>query len=163
MTTYFNEKEPGLLPAWHRWYPYDVKPPEAFLRQCFLVALPVPWRVNGKWVRRTVRATLSNVRKEDDTVHNHPGSAIRFIIWNGYREEVTRPDGSTFERDWLPGLIGYIPSTMYHRIVKVYGGDSYSVWFRGVVSEDIHFLKSTMLRKDTTIRVASHPRRARTY
>lgn len=159
----FNESDVGFWPAWHRWYPHNGTPESAFTRYCFLVRVPVPWRVDGRWVRRTLRATLSNVRRPDDTIHNHPASAIRIILRNGYREEVILPDGSTYERDWLPGMVGYIPPTMFHRIVKVYGDGSLTLWLRGVVVGDVKYLASSSVERDVVIKVASHPRRARTY
>ncbi len=161
-----NERDPSFtlrLPQWNRWYPYDGGPENAAVRHCFLVTLPIPWWVNGGFNRRTLRVTFTNVRRPDDTFHNHGCSAVRAILRNGYREEILLPSGEIITQDWLPGMVGFIHAKCMHRIVKVFGKDSYSIWFRGVVTDDIRMLKSGSIGKDMTIRVASHPARARVY
>lgn len=148
---------------WSRFFPVGTTFENASLMHGFLVALPLPWIVDGGVETRFARVILTHIRAPDDTMHNHAAAAIRIPLKGGYREEWIRPDGSIGERVWRPGMIGYVPTTMFHRIIELLDGDSWSLWLRGVVTSDLYLSKSSTLSRPTVLKVGSHRRRARSY
>lgn len=66
--------------------------------------------------------------------HTHPAHAIRFVLWNGYIEELE--DGTT--REWRPGMVGWVRPSLSHRIAALRRAKpSYSLWLRGRKSAQI--------------------------
>lgn len=87
--------------------------------------------------------------------HTHPAMAVRVVLCGGYEEEIwdRRPWNPSFTclgsitkrpRDfdlWLPGSVGIIRPEFAHRVHRLANGkSSYSLWFRGPITHDIHIL-----------------------
>jgi len=146
---------------WDYWYHREKPVEEAFLLNKYLIEAPIPWRVGGAFVRRTLRVNLNKIASTPDEIfHSHPGTAIRIILSGGYREHEWRPDGNHVVHEWRPGMVGIVPPTYRHRIFELLDGPSYSLWLRGVVTDDIWYLVDGV---EKTIKVASNARRARTF
>jgi hypothetical protein len=63
--------------------------------------------------------------------HTHPARAVRFILWNGYGEEIECFDEvATLTRTWRPGMVGVVRPYLSHRIASLPRGTSYSLWLR---------------------------------
>lgn len=68
--------------------------------------------------------------------HSHPAWAFRVVLWGGYEEEKYR---RTFRR-FFPGRFGVVSPHYCHRIHRLFGRVSYSLWLRAPVSHDIYLL-----------------------
>lgn len=75
-----------------------------------------------------------------DCFHSHPAIAIRILLWGGYYEE-PRDEWLIRPHDDSPGVralilfkppfgIGIVRPNFWHRIYKLYSGNSYSLWIR---------------------------------
>ncbi len=93
------------------------------------------WRGSGKvptpsmWIKNLpLRVQLHKIIKADEyeCFHTHPYTAIRIILWGGYVEELE----NKMLRVWRPGAIGVVTPSYCHRVHRLIGGDSYSLWIR---------------------------------
>lgn len=96
------------------------------------------WRGN-LWTLR-----LHKFVKADNPMcfHSHPAHAYRLILWGGYVEQVMFTV-LTYKQDfrrWLPGMFGYVAPDYVHRIDRLHGKASYSLWVHGpkVASIELH-------------------------
>lgn len=67
--------------------------------------------------------------------HSHPAVAYRLILWGGYTEE--QPDGT--QRDWNVGDFGRVMPDFVHRIHKLHGKISVSLWIRGPITHKVKY------------------------
>lgn len=58
--------------------------------------------------------------------HSHPANAFRIVLCGSYTEELF--DGT--KRAWRPGMMGFVPGPMLHRLDAV-KGPCFTLWFRG--------------------------------
>ena len=74
------------------------------------------------------RVALHRMVGADDPgcFHTHPASALRVILVGGYVEEIEGGQGYA----WLPGQFGIVRSDLSHRIARLFGDVSYSLWIR---------------------------------
>lgn len=134
---------------WDYWYHRSQPVEKAFLLNKHLLAIPFRGSL--------VRVNLNKIARADEVRHTHPSAAIRIILWGGYVEEVTHPDGSKEEVVWFPGCVGVVGPDMIHRIVRLLtGGPSYSIWLRGPVTRNIKYWVG---EDEKMIPVVDHPRR----
>ena len=95
---------------------------------------PTLWikRLFGAWGWRT---SLHMMVKADDAecFHTHPATAIRVILAGGYVEEL---EGGV-EREWRPGMVGIVRPALSHRIARLRGDRSFSLWIRAPKSAAI--------------------------
>lgn len=81
------------------------------------------------WIHKFVDAD------DEGCFHSHPAWAFRLILKGGYVEQ--RPDGRYFL--YSPGSCGFITPDFEHRIHKLLGPASYSLWIRGPIIAKIRF------------------------
>lgn len=74
------------------------------------------------------RIDLHRLMKPDglDQFHSHPARSFRIILWGGYIEQMETGQYKV----WKPGMMGYIPKDLCHRIHLVFD-PCYTLWFRG--------------------------------
>lgn len=78
--------------------------------------------------------------------HSHPAKAWRLILWGGYVEEIY-PVGYEENnispwfafRTWKPGDFGYVAPDFVHRIDKLRGKVSISLWIRGPITHKVQY------------------------
>lgn len=63
--------------------------------------------------------------------HDHPFGMDSFILFGGYREEIFRPDGSSFFVDHRKGESFFIPAKRVHRIVELFEGECWTITLPG--------------------------------
>ena len=87
------------------------------------------WQAGG-W-----RVSLHRMVGVDDPgcFHTHPAFALRLILSGGYVEELE--DGRSFA--WAPGMFGMVRPSLSHRIARLMGDASYSLWVRAPKSREI--------------------------
>jgi len=69
--------------------------------------------------------------------HTHPARAIRIVLWGGYDEEIHAGGNSRLRRSCEPGLVGLVLPDLAHRISRLHGRVSYSLWLRGRKTDPI--------------------------
>jgi hypothetical protein len=72
--------------------------------------------------------------------HTHPAKALRFVVWGGYDEEVDLPSPWPQLTGWIssyrewrpcgPGFVGMVYPETCHRVARLHGRVSYSIWLR---------------------------------
>lgn len=90
--------------------------------------------------------------------HSHLGVAYRLVLWGGYVEEVLRTpemawiarddlsrmdynttvEAFTYKRTFFPGRFGKITHDFEHRIDRLLGKTSWSLWIRGPVTHEVN-------------------------
>ena len=72
--------------------------------------------------------------------HTHPAYAFRLVLWGGYVEEAVRDrsdwlgfcaDQVLRKRYFFPGRFGIVTPKTEHRIDRLFGKRSISLWIRG--------------------------------
>lgn len=102
------------------------------------------------WTQYVVEFHKFCARDAEGCYHTHPYNAWRIILWGGYVEEVIE----TFTHgDWsvsrLPGSrfhcrrvghIGRVTHGFCHRVDRLIGNVSYSLWIHGPKTHDVHLV-----------------------
>lgn len=122
---------------WDEWRGQENAPTMLIKR---LLRIPL-WRSNGKW--NSIRIDLHMMIRPDrlDCHHTHPAYAFRFILANGYLEEIIGATGAVKAvRLWEPGQFGLVRPGLCHRIADLATTDksgeprpSLSLWIRGPI------------------------------
>lgn len=121
-----------------KWWDHSIVNPRGEV--VFLWKELLTWEWKGqKWTLR-----LHKFIQPDDPgcYHTHPARAFRWILWNGYIEEIYS-EYSLIEFDagplkvWRPGDHGWIEPEFCHRIEQILGDCSYSLWIHGPKVADI--------------------------
>lgn len=70
--------------------------------------------------------------------HTHLGTAYQIILWGGYVEEAVLPMSEKTEmRTWSPGRVGRITHDFEHRIDRLLGRVSWTLWIRGPITHQV--------------------------